>query len=76
MTIKCTNIFLFNTLQNFSENWDFWLENMPSGNPVGDAMSSRFSQGLPTSELPDFSWYKIPKQRKYTKLPQNIPNDH
>jgi hypothetical protein len=26
--------------------------------------------------LPDFSWSKIPKWRKYTKLPQNIPNDH
>jgi hypothetical protein len=24
--------------------------------------------------LPDFSWYKIPKREKYTKLPQNIPN--
>jgi hypothetical protein len=26
--------------------------------------------------LPDFSWFKIPKQGKYTKLPQNIPNGH
>jgi hypothetical protein len=26
--------------------------------------------------LPDFSWYKIPKLKKYTKLPQTIPNDH
>jgi hypothetical protein len=26
--------------------------------------------------LPDFSWYKIPKRGKYTKLPQNIPNVH
>jgi hypothetical protein len=24
--------------------------------------------------LPDFSWYNIPKQRKYTQRPQNIPN--
>jgi hypothetical protein len=26
--------------------------------------------------LPDFSWSKIPKRGKYTKLPQNIPNGH
>jgi hypothetical protein len=26
--------------------------------------------------LPDFSWSKIPKWGKYTKLPQNIPNGH
>jgi hypothetical protein len=24
--------------------------------------------------LPDFSWYKIPKREKCTKLPQNITN--
>jgi hypothetical protein len=24
--------------------------------------------------LPDFSWYKIPKLEKYTKLPRTIPN--
>jgi hypothetical protein len=24
--------------------------------------------------LLDFSWYKIPKREKYTKLPQTIPN--
>jgi hypothetical protein len=24
--------------------------------------------------MPDFSWYNIPKRRKYTKWPQNIPN--
>jgi hypothetical protein len=23
-----------------------------------------------------FSWYKIPKRKKYTKLPQTIPNVH
>jgi hypothetical protein len=28
------------------------------------------------SGLPDFSWYKIPKREKYTKLPQTIPNVH
>jgi hypothetical protein len=28
------------------------------------------------SGLPDFSWYKIPKLEKYTKLPQTIPNVH
>jgi hypothetical protein len=22
--------------------------------------------------LPDFSWYKIPKREKYTKLPQTV----
>jgi hypothetical protein len=26
--------------------------------------------------LPDFSWYKIPKREKYTKLPRTIPNVH
>jgi hypothetical protein len=26
--------------------------------------------------LPDFSWYKIPEQEKYTKLPLNTPNVH
>jgi hypothetical protein len=26
--------------------------------------------------LPNVSWYSIPKRDKYTKLPQNIPNDH
>jgi hypothetical protein len=26
--------------------------------------------------LPDFSWCKIPKREKYTKLPQTIPNVH
>jgi hypothetical protein len=26
--------------------------------------------------LPDFSWSNIPKRKKYTKLPQNIPNGH
>jgi hypothetical protein len=25
--------------------------------------------------LPDFSWYKIPKREKYTKLPRNITKD-
>jgi hypothetical protein len=31
----------------------------------------RFSGRSPTSRsgLPDFSWYKIPKRKKYTKLP-------
>jgi hypothetical protein len=27
-------------------------------------------------ELPDFSWYNIPKRGKHTKLPQNIRNGH
>jgi hypothetical protein len=31
---------------------------------------------LTVAVLPDFSWYKIPKREKYTKLPQNIPNYH
>jgi hypothetical protein len=26
--------------------------------------------------VPDFSLYNIPKRRKYTKFPQNIPNSH
>jgi hypothetical protein len=26
--------------------------------------------------LPDFSWYKIPNQGKYTKLHRTTPNDH
>jgi hypothetical protein len=26
--------------------------------------------------LPDLSRYKIPKRKKYAKLPQNIPNVH
>jgi hypothetical protein len=26
--------------------------------------------------LPDFSWYKIPKWEKYTKLSRTIPNVH
>jgi hypothetical protein len=26
------------------------------------------------SGLPDFSWYKIPKREKYTKLPRTIQN--
>jgi hypothetical protein len=26
--------------------------------------------------MPDFSWYKIPKREKYTKLLQTIPNVH
>jgi hypothetical protein len=29
-----------------------------------------------TSGLPDFSWYNIPKQKKYTKGPHNVPNGH
>jgi hypothetical protein len=27
-------------------------------------------------ELPDFSWHRIPKREKITKLPQTIPNFH
>jgi hypothetical protein len=30
----------------------------------------------PQPGLPDFSWYKIPKREKCTKLPQTIPNVH
>jgi hypothetical protein len=26
------------------------------------------------SRLPDFSWYKLPKREKYTKLPRTKPN--
>jgi hypothetical protein len=26
--------------------------------------------------LPDLTWYNIPNWEKYTKLPQNIPNDY
>jgi hypothetical protein len=26
--------------------------------------------------LPDLTWYNIPNWGKYTKLPQNIPNDY
>jgi hypothetical protein len=29
-----------------------------------------------TAGLPDFSWYKMPKREKYTKLPQTIPNGY
>jgi hypothetical protein len=34
-----------------------------------------FRQDYISAGLPDFSWSKIPKRGKYTKLPQNIPND-
>jgi hypothetical protein len=33
-------------------------------------------QHLRHLRLPDFAKYNIPKQGKYTKRPQNIPNDH
>jgi hypothetical protein len=29
-----------------------------------------------TAGLPDFSWFKITKREKYTKLPRTIPNVH
>jgi hypothetical protein len=35
-----------------------------------------FKVWQPWPELPDFSWYKIPKWEKYTILPQTIPNVH
>jgi hypothetical protein len=28
------------------------------------------------SGLPDFSWFKIPKREKCTKLPRTVPNIH
>jgi hypothetical protein len=34
------------------------------------------SQHNLSSGLQDFSWSKIPKLGKYTKLQQNIPNGH
>jgi hypothetical protein len=45
MAIKYTNIHFniyFKTLQNLPENWDFWFENIPSGNPSGIVSSWEF----------------------------------
>jgi hypothetical protein len=30
----------------------------------------------PSTELPDFYWYMIPKPEKWTKWAQNVPNCH
>jgi hypothetical protein len=37
---------------------------------------NRNKKTRPPTGLPDFTWYNRPKQEKYTKLPQTIPNDH
>jgi hypothetical protein len=38
---------------------------------VGNTSGGGGDQGLP-----DFSWLNTPKGGKYTKLTQNIPNEH
>jgi hypothetical protein len=45
MAIKYTNIFHCKTLQNL-KTWDFWFENMPSGNPGPKVIFLAFRSGL------------------------------
>jgi hypothetical protein len=33
VSVKFANIFHCKTLQEFTQIWDFWFENTPSGNP-------------------------------------------
>jgi hypothetical protein len=37
MSIKYTNIFHCQDPPKFKQNWDFWSENIPSGNPATQA---------------------------------------
>jgi hypothetical protein len=46
LVIKYIKIFHSKTLQNYP-NWDFWLENKPSGNPVCIFVETRFCKNAP-----------------------------
>jgi hypothetical protein len=41
---------------------------------MGEIRVTLLAMAEKTAVLPDFSWYKIPKREKHTKLPQNIQN--
>jgi hypothetical protein len=43
MDIKCFNIFQSRAINNYP-NWDFWLENKPSGNPALSPEEKRLFQ--------------------------------
>jgi hypothetical protein len=45
MAIKITNIYHSKTFQKFS-NWDFWFENIPSGNTALKIMNKCFPGAL------------------------------
>jgi hypothetical protein len=38
------NIYHCKALQNLSQYWDFWLENIPSGNPASSGSSAMKSE--------------------------------
>jgi hypothetical protein len=59
MTIEYTNFFIPRPSKIYP-TLDFWLENIPSGNP-GERKERKFSSGRKPG-LQDFSWYNIPKQ--------------
>jgi hypothetical protein len=51
MTIKYTSIFYIPRLSKIYQNWDFWFENKPSGNPARKQSQSKSNH----KPVPDYA---------------------